>query len=109
MCHPTSPSSGLSAPLRLLYALVVPDAGTARHHLLAVPVKPPAADWPMQSDRYDNKLFPGTGKEEKRGQTMADVRDEEILSAAEGIFGDRMKRRPLGGGESSVEENVLAL
>jgi FAD/FMN-containing dehydrogenase len=49
-----------------------------------------------------------TGKEEKRGQTMADVRDEEILSAAEEIFGDRIKRRPLGGGESSVE-NALAL
>src|SRR5215204_1358308 len=62
----------------------------------------------MQSYRYDNKLFPMTGKEQKRGQTMADVRDEEILSAAEEIFGDRIKRRPLGGGESSVE-NALAL
>jgi FAD/FMN-containing dehydrogenase len=62
----------------------------------------------MQSYQDDNKLLPKIGKEEKRGQTMADVRDEEILSAVEEIFGDRMKRRPLGEGETSVE-NALAL
>lgn len=39
---------------------------------------------------------------------MADVRDDEILSAVEEIFGDRMKRRPLGEGEPGAD-SALAL
>ncbi len=47
--------------LRLLYALIVLDTGLARHHLLAVLVKPPATGRPMQSYPDDNKLLPRIG------------------------------------------------